>query len=75
MKQQTKLSEEQQHAVEQQAQKQSALEFASAEEMLRYDAANTAVPPDIARRLEQSTAGLPSPKRSWWKRWFGGTPS
>jgi type II secretory pathway pseudopilin PulG len=76
MKQQTKLSEEQQqqqHAAELQTQKQSAREFANAEEMLRYDAAHTAVPPDIARRLQKSTGGPTEPKTSWWKRLFGGT--
>ena len=76
MKQQTKLSEEQQqqqHAVEQQTQQQSAREFANAEEMLRYDAAHTTVPPGIAQRLQKSTGDLPGPKTSWWKRLFGGT--
>ena len=78
MKHQTKLSAEQQaRSAEtgQQTQKSSALEFASAEEMLRYDAANTAVPPEIARRLRKSTADVPAPKMSWWKRWFGGSQS
>jgi hypothetical protein len=74
MKQQTKLSEEQQqHAAEQQTQKPSAREFANAEEMLRYDAAHTTVPPGIAQRLQKSTGGAPGPKTSWWKRLFGGT--
>ena len=76
MKQQTKLSEEQQqqqHAVEQQTQEQSAREFANAEEMLRYDAAHTTVPPGIAQRLQKSTGGATEPKTSWWKRLFGGT--
>ena len=72
MKQQTKLSEEQQHAAEQQTQQQSAHEFANAEDILRYDAAHTTVPPEIARRLQKSTADLPGPKTSWWKRLFGG---
>ena len=76
MKQQTKLSEEQQqqqHAAEQQTQKQSAREFANAEEMLRYDAAHTPVPPVIAQRLQKSPGNLPQPKAAWWKRWLGGT--
>ena len=75
MKQQTKLSEEQQqqqHAAEQQTQKQSAREFANAEEMLRYDAAHTPVPPVIAQRLQKSASELPRPKAAWWKRLFGG---
>ena len=73
MKHQTKLSEEQQHAAEQQTQKQSAHEFANAEELLRYDAAHTPVPPAIAQRLQKSTGELPQPKLAWWKRLFGGT--
>ena len=73
MKHQTKLSQEQQHAAEQQTQKQSAHEFANAEEMLRYDAARTTVPPGIAQRLQKSTGDLPKPKTAWWKRLFGGT--
>ena len=43
------------------------------EEMLRYDAAHTTVPPGIAQRLQKSTGDLPGPKTSWWKRLFGGT--
>ena len=76
MKHQTKLSEEQQqqqHAAEQQTQQQAAREFANAEELLRYDAAHTTVPPDIAQRLQKSTGDLPRPKTAWWKRLFGGT--
>jgi hypothetical protein len=75
MKQQSKLSgeQQQQHAAAHQAQAQAGREFASAEELLRYDAAHTTVPPDIARRLQKSTGDLPGPKASWWKRWLGGT--
>jgi hypothetical protein len=74
MKQQTKLSEEQQqqqHAAEQQTQKQSAREFANAEEMLRYDAAHTTVPPGIAQRLQKSTGQTSAPPRSWWRNLLG----
>ncbi len=77
MKQQTKLSEEQQQqqTAEQRSQSQSAREFANAEELLRYDAAQTAVPPEIARRLQQSAGGLPPRRTAWWKRLWGGTRS
>jgi hypothetical protein len=77
MKHQSKLSAEQQArqaGVEHQAQSQGAREFASAEELLRYDAAHTTVPPAVAQRLQKSAAELPAPKRPWWKRWLGGTP-
>jgi hypothetical protein len=74
MKHQTKLSAEQQQqqAAEHQTQSQSAREFANAEELLRYDAAHTTVPPGIAQRLQKSAADLPAPKTTWWKRLFGG---
>lgn len=74
MKHQTKLSQEQQQqAAEHQTQQPAAREFANAEELLRYDAAHTPVPPGIAQRLQKSTGDLPGPKAAWWKRWFGGT--
>ena len=75
MKHQTKLSAEQQQqqAAEHQTQSQSAREFANAEELLRYDAAHTTVPPGIAQRLQKSTGGATGPKTSWWKRLLGGT--
>jgi hypothetical protein len=73
MKHQTKLSEEQlqqsrQVGTEHQTQQSGAREFANAEEMLRYDAAHTPVPPVIAQRLQKSTSELPPPKLAWWKR-------
>jgi hypothetical protein len=70
MKHRSRLSEEQQQT--HQAQTPAAREFASADELLRYDAGQTVVPPDIARRLEKSAAGLSAPKTSWWRRLLGG---
>ena len=79
MKHQTKLSAEQQQSqqagTEQQTQAPSAREFANAEELLRYDAAHTSVPPEIARRLQKSAADLPVPRTNWWQRLFGGGKS
>ena len=75
MKHQTKLTQEQQSqqvGAEQQTQAQAAREFASAEELLRFDAARTTVPPEIARRLQKSAADLPAPKTGWWRRLFRG---
>lgn len=76
MKHQSKLSAEQQPSQEanagQQTQSPAAREFANADELLRYDAAHTPVPPAIAQRLRKSTADLPGPKTPWWKRWLGG---
>lgn len=76
MKQQSKLSPAQ-HQTEQQAaahqtRHEAGQEFATAEELLRFDAAQTAVPPQIAERLKQSTSNLPPPpRRSWWKHLLG----
>jgi hypothetical protein len=74
MKHQKKFeSQEQQQASETQSQqKTSAREFASVEELLRYDAKQTTVPPDIAQRLGRSLEKQPRPARSWWRRWLGG---
>ena len=49
MKQQTKLSQEQQNAETQQTRQPAGREFASVDEMIRFDAARTVVPPEIAR--------------------------
>jgi hypothetical protein len=73
MKQQNKFStgQHQEQAAESQAAHSGPLEFQSAEELLRHDAAQTAVPPEIARRLSQSIAQSAPPRRPWWRRWIG----
>jgi hypothetical protein len=43
-------------------------EFATAEELVRHDAAQAEVPPVIAERLTQSIQNLPPPSKSWWQR-------
>jgi hypothetical protein len=72
MKQQKKFeSQEQQQVSETQSQqKTSSREFGSVEELLRHDAKQTTVPPDIAQRLGRSLQNDPPPARSWWRRWF-----
>jgi hypothetical protein len=65
-------SEEQQQASEVQSQQASAREFASVEELLRYDAKQTTAPPGIAQRLGRSLQNQPRPARSWWRRWLKG---
>lgn len=76
MKQHTKLESQQrqeQAAEQQQTQTPQAREFATPEELLRYDAAQTPVPPGIAQKLQQSLDALPKPdsKPAWWKRLLG----
>lgn len=53
-------------------QETTAREFATTEELLRHDAAQTLVPPAVADRLAQSLRNEPKPERSWWRRMFGG---
>ena len=75
MKHHAKLSPEQTHAEQQtgahETRQQAGQEFASADELLRFDAAQTVVPPQIGERLKQSAAGLPPSRRPWWKSWLG----
>jgi hypothetical protein len=72
MKQQNKFStgRHQEQAAESQAANTGATEFQSVEELLRHDAAQTAVPPAIARRLSQSIAQAAPPRRPWWRKFF-----
>ena len=74
MKQRKKFEQQEEQIASQQIQQQSAQEFATVEDMLRFDAARTAVPGSVAKRLQQSTQNLPAPSRSWWRRFFGGNP-
>ena len=50
---------------------QSAIvEFNSPDDMLRFDASQTDVPPTLAERLQESVRKEPPP-RNWWQRLFG----
>jgi hypothetical protein len=73
MKQQTKHSEKQDHSTEQQSQQLAARQFKDADELLRFDAAQVVVPPEVARRLQKSAGQFPAPTaRPWWKNLLGG---
>jgi hypothetical protein len=65
-------SQEQEQLAQNAAAQTAAREFATTEELLRHDAAQTEVPPAIAERLTQSIAKLPSQPKSWWQRWLKG---
>ena len=72
MKRQTKLtSQEQQELSEAKSQQTVAREFATPEELLRFDASQTTVPPAVAERLMQSIQQVPTAARSWWRRFVG----
>ena len=73
MKHQSKFSQQHEHHEEQQSHVQPGQEFASADELLRYDVGQTPVPPEIEQRLQKSAEHIDPPKsRSWWKNLFGG---
>ncbi len=42
------------------------------EDLLRHDAAQTPVPPNVAGRLRESLAREPRPAASWWRRLLPG---
>jgi ppGpp synthetase/RelA/SpoT-type nucleotidyltranferase len=68
MKHEKKFSQEQQQTSETQSRQTAAREFASVEELLRYDASQTSVPTTVAQRLKHSIRELPEQRRSWWRR-------
>lgn len=69
MKQESKQrSQEQEQLATTSAQQTTARKFATAEELLRHDAAQTQVPPVIAERLTKSIQNLPPPSKTWWER-------
>jgi hypothetical protein len=66
-REQEQTSEHQQATNETQA-----VEFASAEDALRHDAAQTPVPPRVAARLQASIQREPAlAGSSWWRKLFG----
>jgi hypothetical protein len=50
----------------------AAMEFASADDLLRYDREKNPVPPELAERLNQSLLNEPKAPRPWFRRIFGG---
>ena len=62
-------NEQQAETARQQAAAQGPKEFAGADEMLRFDSAQTEVPPGIAQKLQKSVASE-NANRSWWTRLF-----
>ena len=73
MKQQNKFGpqQNQQLAAQQNAAQNAVQEFSTVEDLLRHDTAQTVPPAVIAQRLQKSSAEIPRPGRSWWKKLFG----
>lgn len=44
------------------------LEFAHADQLLRYDSMRTDVPSSLEGRIQNSIRARPNRKRSWWRR-------
>lgn len=53
------------------AQKTSALEFQTAEELIRHDAKNTSPPEGLEKRVKESVEREAASKRRWWHRFIG----
>ena len=68
---QQQQQEEQSTQLHAQQEKQTAQQFGSPEEMIRFDSAQTPAPGSIAERLKESIAQEPAPPKSWWRRLFG----
>ena len=58
-------------ATQHQRQGATARQFTTPEEVLRFDAAQTQVPPVIIERLQASISREPPVSSPWWKRWLG----
>lgn len=57
------------HAGSSEVRSESVREFASPEELLRHDRAETKAPASLAARVEGSVASAPAPApKPWWKR-------
>jgi hypothetical protein len=54
------------------SQEQTVREFASVEELIRHDAAQTEVPPALAEKIRETMSREPAPARPWWRRIWGG---
>jgi hypothetical protein len=67
--QESGLEQEQEQTT--QARQTQGREFESPEDLLRYDAAQTAPPPTVERRLKESVEKEAPLNRPWWKRLLG----
>ena len=46
-------------------------EFATVDDLLRYDSEQNPVPAAVAERLGQTLEGAPKPSQPWYKKLFG----
>jgi hypothetical protein len=64
------VEEQNQRTIHEQAQTHGK-EFASVDELLRYDSEVHPVPAEVGERLSETLAAEPKPQRPWYKRLFG----
>jgi hypothetical protein len=46
-------------------------EFATVDDLLRFDSEQNPVPPEVADRLGRSLEAEPKPEKPWYKKLFG----
>jgi hypothetical protein len=68
LRQDQKTAEQQERQSLTQQNQGNAREFSSAEELLRFDAAQVTPPPCIVERLQANLAKYPKPEKPWWRR-------
>jgi hypothetical protein len=68
---QEQRSEHDQEVVQHVAQQAEGQQFATVEELLRYDSEQNPVPAEVGERLSASTGAEPKRSRSWFKGLFG----
>lgn len=70
MKHESRFNEEENSRLEESQRQNKPLEFDSAEELIRYDARQTALPPRLLERLRNSIAQSGLGRAQWWRRLF-----
>ncbi len=64
------LTQQQQAQAQTASARQAGHEFATVEDLLRADRAQTPPPPQLEARVRQSLARETPPRRPWWWRWW-----
>ncbi len=69
LKQEQRVVEEE--ASHQESARNSGRQFATVEEMLKYDREQNPVPPEVVERLSASLAAEPKSAKTWYQKLFG----
>jgi hypothetical protein len=71
LRQEQQAAEEQSSGVAEEQRHEGGREFASVEDLLRYDSELHPVPAEVGERLARAVMAEPKPERPWYKRIFG----